>query len=275
VKLAGITIRDLQSPADFDACFQLQADTWGADYAELVPRSVLRLSQKLGGVAAGAFEEGGRMVGLVFGIPGVEERELVHWSDMLAVRPEFQNRGLGEALKRYQRAVLLERGVRRMYWSFDPLEARNAYFNFVRLGVTAREYTRDFYGESKSPLHQGLGTDRLIVRWDLDSARVKARLNRAPVLTISSAAVVNPPVSRADLPHSSPPRLDEAQAVRIAVPASIQNLKKQDPALAREWRTHTRAAFEFYLAKGLIVVDFERLPEGGNYTLTRELDLLS
>jgi chorismate synthase len=275
VKLEGITIRDLQSPADFDACFQLQADTWGADYAELVPRSVLRLAQKLGGVAAGAFEEGGRMVGLVFGIPGVEDRALVHWSDMLAVRPEIQNRGLGEALKRYQRAVLLERGVRRMYWSFDPLEARNAYFNFVRLGATACEYTRDFYGESKSPLHQGLGTDRLIVRWDLASARVKARLNGEPVVTIGSAEVVNPTVSRAGLPHSSPPRLDEADAVRIAVPASIQNLKKQDPAIAREWRAHTRAAFEFYLAKGLIVVDFERLPEGGTYMLTRELDLLS
>jgi chorismate synthase len=275
VKLEGITIRDLQSQADFDACFQLQADTWGADYAELVPRSVLRLSQKLGGISAGAFDDSGRMVGLVFGIPGVEDRVVVHWSDMLAVRPEFQNRGLGEALKRYQRAALLERGVHRMYWSFDPLEARNAYFNFVRLGVTAREYTRDFYGESKSPLHAGLGTDRLIVRWDLDSERVSARLNRKPMKTVASADVVNPTFSRDGMLHSSAPRLEDANAVRIAVPAGIQELKKQDPALAREWREHTRAAFEFYLGKKLIVADFERTPEGGNYILTRELDLLS
>ena len=271
----GITIRDLQSAADFDACFQLQQDTWGAGYDELVPRSMLRLSQKVGGVAAGAFDDSGRMVGLVFGIPGVEDGQVVHWSDMLAVRPEFQNKGLGEALKRYQRATLLERGVRRVYWSFDPLEARNAYFNFARLGVTAREYKRDFYGESRSPLHEGLGTDRLIACWDLDSPRVEARLNHEPSAEPPPAEVVNPFVKGASLPRCEAPRLTEADAVRIAVPSSIQQLKTQDPAGAREWRAHTRAAFEFYLARGHIVLDFERLPQGGTYILARKLDLFS
>jgi chorismate synthase len=275
VIIEGITIRDLQTPADFDACFQLQQDTWGADYDELVPRSILRLSQKIGGVAAGAFEDSGRMAGLVFGIPGVEEDKVVHWSDMLAVRPEFQNKGLGEALKRYQRVALLERGVRRVYWSFDPLEARNAYFNFGRLGVIACEYKRDFYGESKSPLHEGLGTDRLIARWDLESPRVLARLNREPIRAPPAAEVVNPFATDAGLPRCQAPRLLEARAVRIAVPASIQELKKQDPADAREWRAHTRAAFEFYLAQGHIVVGFERVPEGGTYILARELDFAS
>ncbi len=270
------TVRELSSPADFDACYQLQMTTWGANYAELVPKSVLRLAQRLGGVAAGAFDASDRMVGLVFGIPGVEQNRLVHWSDMLAVLPELQNRGLGEALKRYQRATLLERGVERMYWSFDPLEARNAYFNFVRLGVRAYTYVRDFYGESASPLHKGIGTDRLIATWDLSSERVRARLNREQLSEeeeLASAPLVNPP--GLDAERSTAPKLVDADAVRIAVPAEIQRIKKDRPEAAREWRGHTRYAFEHYFGQKYAVVDFARTATGGTYALQRVAALLS
>jgi len=275
VKHQRFTLRDLRTSVDFDACFQLQSATWGANYAELVPKSILRLAQRLGGVAAGAFDETDRMVGLVFGIPGVEQSKLVHWSDMLAVLPEVQNQGLGEALKRYQRAALLERGVERMYWSFDPLEARNAYFNFVRLGIYAAKYVRDFYGDSASPLHRGIGTDRLIATWEFSSPRVEARLNRqdAPA-TCADIPIVNPLLGD-DSERSSEPRLIDADAVRVAVPAGIQQLKQSRPDVAREWRAHTRAAFEHYLSRHYVVVDFVRTTTGGTYVLQRETALLS
>ena len=275
MKHQRFTVRDLRTPADFDACYQLQSATWGANYAELVPKSVLRLAQRLGGVAAGAFDENDQMVGLVFGIPGVEENKLVHWSDMLAVRPEAQNQGLGEALKLYQRAALLEREVDRMYWSFDPLEARNAYFNFVRLGIYAAKYVRDFYGESASPLHKGIGTDRLIATWVLNSPRVEARINRENAAAcFDEVPLVNPPLV-ADSERTSEPRLIDADAVGIAVPAAIQRLKQSRPEVAREWREHTRNAFEHYLSRHYVVVDFVRGTTGGTYVLQRGTALLS
>ena len=51
-------------------------------------KSILLVAQKVGGVAAGAFDGQGKLMGFVFGLTGVENGAIVHWSDMLAVRPE-------------------------------------------------------------------------------------------------------------------------------------------------------------------------------------------
>ena len=48
---------------------------------------------------------------------------------MLAVRPESQDTGLGMRLKAYQRGELIAKGITRMLWTYDPLEAKNAHFN--------------------------------------------------------------------------------------------------------------------------------------------------
>ena len=51
------------------------------------------------------------MLGFVFGVNGVRNGELVHWSHMLGVREAARNLGLGRMLKEYQRATLRELGV--------------------------------------------------------------------------------------------------------------------------------------------------------------------
>ena len=134
-----------------------------------MPATILYVAQKVGGITAGAFD-GDTLVGFVFGICGAESGEIIHWSDMLAVRAAYRNRGIGERLKRFQRETLLKRGVTRIYWSFDPFQAKNAHINFNRLGVYAREYVVDMYGDTASPLHAH-GTDRLIATWNLQAQR--------------------------------------------------------------------------------------------------------
>ena len=66
-----ITIRDLVSLADYEACVALQRDTWGQEFSESVPTAILSVSQKIGGVTAGAFDDTGRLVGFVFGMTGL------------------------------------------------------------------------------------------------------------------------------------------------------------------------------------------------------------
>jgi predicted GNAT superfamily acetyltransferase len=154
---------------------EFQRLIWGASFSELVPAVVMWFASRTGGVIIGAFD-GDEMVGLLFGMTGWDGTRPLHWSDMLAVLPSHRGRGVGLALKRFQRERLLENGVTRVNWTFDPLEARNAHLNFARLGVTSHEYIRDCYGISDSPLHQGIGTDRLVVTWDLDSPRVRGRM---------------------------------------------------------------------------------------------------
>ena len=63
----------------------------------------------------------GRMLGFVFGLTGVRDGRLVHWSDMLAVREEARGKQLGERLKHYQRDVVRAIGVRD-----DVLDVRSA-----------------------------------------------------------------------------------------------------------------------------------------------------
>ena len=97
-------------------------------------------------------------------------------SHMTGVVESYRNRGVGRMLKLFQREEALGRGIRRIEWTFDPLETRNAHFNFNRLGAFARKLIANFYGVTTSPLHRGLPTDRLLVEWELDSRRVVAAI---------------------------------------------------------------------------------------------------
>lgn len=245
-----VTIRPLVSQADYEACLALQHETWGPDFGEAVPPAILKVSQRLGGVAAGAFDDDGRLLGFVFGLTGVERGHIVHWSDMLAVRPELRDAGLGRRLKEWQREAARAAGATVMYWTFDPLVARNAHLNFNRLGVRAHEYVRDMYGDATSALHRGLGTDRMVVAWPLDG----------------------PPHSSA-CPSGTAGELPEAlgDAPRITIPLAIHALVARDPEAAAEWRRATRAAWERALAEGYEVAGFCREPgaELGHYVLTR------
>lgn len=165
-------IRPLATHEDFAACVALQRATWGEAFRDVVQASLLMVAQKVGGIAAGAFGPDGSLWGFVFGLTGVEAGRPVHWSHMLAVRREVRNRGIGRRLKEFQRAWLRERRVSRVYWTFDPLVARNAHLNMNRLGAEVVEFIPNMYGlETGSPLHAGLGTDRLLVVWQLEAPR--------------------------------------------------------------------------------------------------------
>jgi predicted GNAT superfamily acetyltransferase len=274
-----LEIRALEGMDELRAAVAFQEGIWGEGFSERVPVSLLKVSARLGGVVAGAFDRSGgpesRLVGFVFGMTGLEDGELVHWSDMLAVAPGYRDRGLGRRLKWFQRDTVRSLGIRRMRWTCDPLEARNLALNLNHLGATAPEYIRDMYGQSDSPLHQGLGTDRLVLRWDLDSPEVAAR----------AAGEVDPeaagPAAR-DLPRAFPVTLDPAglplpgaasrepwrmdqpwEGVRVAIPAHIQSLRDAAPGLAVEWRARTRASLEKALSVGWVVHHLLRSHRGG------------
>src|ERR671926_25771 len=98
-----IDIRPLRTLEELRACVSLQRETWGNEFTDVVPASILKVSQRVGGVV--------------------------------------------------------------IYWTYDPLVARNAHLNFNVFGVRIHEYVEDMYGETESPLHRGIGTDRFVVAW--------------------------------------------------------------------------------------------------------------
>jgi predicted GNAT superfamily acetyltransferase len=268
-----ITVRDLISHADLAACVELQRETWGRDFHDTVPASILLVGRKIGGVSAGAFARDGRLVGFVFGLTGVENGRTVHWSDMLAVRPEVQNLGVGRRLKEFQRRAVARAGAHVIYWTFDPLVARNAHLNFNVFGVRVVEYVRDMYGaETGSDLHRAVGTDRLVVAWPVDDAELAARRREIADARDSHAFTSAPTLGDAEDPDPKAIlRLGDIPQLRIAVPLDLSMLQSNDPGRATRWRATTRAAFESALAAGYRVdgftVDAER--DRGFYLLAQ------
>ncbi|HEY0779379.1 MAG TPA: hypothetical protein VGD56_15540 [Gemmatirosa sp.] len=246
-----VVVRRVETLAEYQACVAVERETWGADFREYVPATILMVAQKLGGVVAGAFAPDGAMLGFVFGMAGVMDGRVVHWSDMLAVRSAARGARVGERLKHFQRELARAAGAEAMYWTFDPLVARNAHLNLARLGARAIEYVPNMYGDDTgSVLHAGLPTDRLVARWDLAHGD---GLAAAPPLHARPA-----PVVIAVPPDGTPafaPAPADAPLVRIAVPPDFLDLA---PERRAAWRTAAREAFVFYLQRGYAVSAFRR-----------------
>ena len=259
-----ITIRDLSSLRDYADCVDLQDETWGAGFSERVPTAILRVSQMIGGVSAGAFDEDDRLVGFVFGLTGIRDRELVHWSDMLAVREEWRSQGIGERLKEYQRDKVLALGVRSMLWTFDPLQAGNAHFNINHLGALPVEYVPDMYGSNTgSTLHGPLPTDRFIVRWQLDSPLARSALPGQGALPLAN------PLDGEGNPVAA--SMTKAQRVRVQVPADMTAVRAGGHDAAMRWRLNVREVMTDLLARGYHVTAFSRPGDNDlpSYVLTQ------
>lgn len=268
-------IRPFETLEDYRECVRLQEEVWGEGFSERVPVAILRVARRLGGIAAGAYDGEGCLCGFVFGMTGIEDGIPVHWSDMLAVRVGHRDRGLGTLLKRYQREELLERGVERTYWTFDPLQSKNAYVNFAKLGIVVREYVRDMYGETDSPLHRGIGTDRFVALWLLASDRVGERLvGRRPPPTIEELPDVPrvvPVEGEGELLRPGPADAGcEEGRLLVTVPADILRIVDRRPEVAVRWRRETRKAFEGYLGRGYRVEELVRDGAVSHYLLVRE-----
>lgn len=252
-----IEVRALRTHDEFVRCVDLQDEVWGADFSERVPTAILKVTQRIGGIAAGAFDHD-RLVGFVFGLPGIEHGRLVHWSDMLAVKEEMRDRGIGRRLKEYQRDVLRALKVARMYWTYDPLVSRNAHLNLNRLGARVAEYVPDMYGsDTSSVLHRGLGTDRFIVAWDLDGA-MPDKTTHVSNSTALSAPILNPVADdgRPTVPDLTNQPRD--MVVRIAVPAAIDQIQAESLSAATRWRVSTRCAILWAIDAGYRVTGFMR-----------------
>ena len=267
---ASIEIRPLSTRAECDACVALQRATWGDDFTDVVPQSILKVSQRIGGVALGAFDMNGDLLGFVFGLTGVERGRIVHWSDMLAVVPRARNLGLGRRLKEAQRKLVREIGGEIVYWTFDPIIARNAHLNFNRLGGRVGEYVVDMYGITDSPLHGGVPTDRIVVAWPTNDTEIDDRLREAARALSSSDALSSQIVTDAwiddaegasILPHS----------VRVETPLNGEQLLLARSPDALVWRESVRRGLVWALSAGYSVSAFayDRDADRGYYLMAK------
>ena len=241
---ADVRIRPLSSLEDCSDCVELQREVWGFEQGDIVPASLLHIVDYVGGIAAGAFDASGSLLGFVFGITGIHDGELAHWSHMLGVRESARNLGVGRRLKEHQRSELARLKVARIFWTFDPLMAKNAYFNLNRLGAKVVEYVPDMYGVTNSPMHFGLPTDRLVVCVTTAESQVSHPVvpldHGLPVMT----AFPQPGDDVLVADGERPP------AALIEMPPEIPDKKLRITDIASQWRLSLRENFQWALANG-------------------------
>lgn len=294
-------MRDIDSIDEMRATEAIQREVWGLADIDIVPAAQLKAAVHAGGQLAGAFDDG-IMIGFAYGLvatphgPGMDGYGL--HSHMVAVSEQGRQRGVGRALKWFQRRWCLERGMSWITWTFDPLQARNANLNFAHLGVVSHEYLVDFYGVMAGPLG-GNASDRLVALWLLDSEPVRlhaaawsegvrggsrdviGRSDATSDLWVLREEDIVAPGSGAEAgangggTASAPGHgrgFREALAdagldvrLRVAVPHDVGSLKRSHPDVVERWRSGIRAAIVPALAAGFTVVGFS----DGAYVLER------
>ncbi|MEU6093276.1 chorismate synthase [Streptomyces sp. NPDC047079] len=288
-RAGGVHLRTVEAVAPLAAVADYFSDVWRTPRSSPpLPAEVLHSLVHAGGAVHAAYTvDEGRLAGAcaaVFGPPAeAEAYSLVAAAD----------RGLGHAVKQAQRAWLLGRGARTLRWTFDPLVARNARFNLVKLGATGTEYLVDFYGPMADGVNDGDESDRLAVTWDLVAPRgpssapvTPAGPDDGPVTPagpddrpatpagpddrpVTPAGPDDRPVAVTTAPDGGPlvcRSLDD-RFVWCRVPEDVVALRAADPVLALRWRHAVREVFTKAFAEGFAATGMSR---DGWYTLTRE-----
>ena len=257
-----ITIRPLQTLEELHACEQLQKEIWGFEDISIVPHHLILTTIKNGGVLLGAFE-GERLIGFVYGFPGIENNRLKHCSLMCAVLPERRFQGVGYELKLKQREAVLAQGIELITWTFDPLVSPNAHFNLHKLGVISNRYERNLYGDMRDRLNAGLETDRLTVEWWITSPRVQKRLQQEHRVIASDLPVINQTEERDGFLINRDYSLTRTEPkLLLEIPYHWQRMREQNMPLVQEWRRQTREIFEHYFAHGYYASDFLVIEQG-------------
>jgi predicted GNAT superfamily acetyltransferase len=235
-------------------CERVQALTWGAPG---VTCEAMIAAAKYGGALIGTLIDG-QVVGFIFAFLAQYHGRLVHWSHMMAVEEKYRDKGFGFQMKMVHRQVAIERGIKSICWTFDPLQSRNARLNIARLGGMAEEYVQDCYGRFPSVLEKGLPSDRWVVNWKVASARVDKRLRgETPAFNASLPHVNATRLNAQGFPQNRSIKLDLTdRRLLVETPSQTEAMRAKDIALARRWRMEARRIFQHYLAQGYHVEDF-------------------
>lgn len=231
---AGVEVRELNGD-EIALAQEVVGEVWGR---QQIPQSnLLRAFAHAGSTLLAAVVDE-RPVGMTLGFLGWTGGLHLH-SHMTAVVPSHLSSGVGYALKLSQRAVCLREGIDEVRWTYDPLVARNARFNLVKLGAVVMALHPNFYGAMDDIVNAGEDSDRFEVSWMLESRRVLAALARQPQ-------------PAADVVRSH------------AIPRDYTTLSRTDPAAAKAARAAARDAVLAAQGEGLAVEW-----EDGAYRFTR------
>jgi predicted GNAT superfamily acetyltransferase len=255
---AGVSIREIAEIAELETVVDLYDGIWRRESGPLLTAELMRAFAKAGNYVAGAFD-GATLIGACVGFFAAPAESSLH-SHIAGVSRAARQRHVGFAMKLHQRAWALHRGVSTIGWTFDPLVARNAWFNVVKLGAVPVEYLGNFYGGMHDGINGADGSDRLLAHWDLASPAVERACSGHPRPGDVRAERQGGAQVALGIAASGAPVAGSADAatVLVALPPDIEALRIAEPALASEWRSAVRESLGGLLAGGARISGFDR-----------------
>jgi predicted GNAT superfamily acetyltransferase len=264
-----IEIRAPKTIEEFNDLEQLQLEIWQTT-GGMIAGEMLFVAHKNGGIVLAAYDLDKDMtkpVGFVFSIVGYVEGKLRQHSHMAGVLDRYRDKNLGYKLKFAQREVSLKQGINWMIWTADPLESRNANFNFHKLGAVCNTYYEHLYGDMDG-INEGLPSDRFQPDWFLDSERVVRRVQGETLPTFAELKNVAEVFGARDNKPSNQTELN-GEKILLEIPSDFRAVKMQDKALALEWRLYLRDVFQKVFVNGYSVTDFVLEQGRGFYFLEK------
>ena len=237
-----IKIRECTTIDELAECVALQQEVFALPDIEISPVRHLVVTRSAGGFILGAFIDA-RLVGFVLSVPAYLKEKRAYYSHMTAVKAGHQSYGIGARLKWAQRERALSEGVKYIKWTFEPVKAKNAYFNIEKLGAVVRNYAENYYGVDYDTISErgeniGLTSDRLFADWELESSKVVA-LNEGKSFTELAVP-----------------------ARKIVVTEDWSKLLAHNAKLALEEQIRIRNEFNDAFGNGLVVRGFLRSRDG-------------
>ena len=193
---------------------------------EITP-NLLQAMVHSGAYLSGAFI-GGKCVGAAFAFPATTEGLHLH-SHMTAVLDDYRDQGIGYSLKIDQWHWAKKNNYAKITWTFDPLVARNAKLNLIKLGVDISAYYPNFYGDMPDVLNAGDESDRVMASWKVISDQ-----------PVAKSVITNP----------------EKSDTLIKIPEDIVAIRSEDISESLKWRRKVREEFMRAFEKGSKVVGF-------------------
>ena len=193
---------------------------------EITP-NLLQAMVHSGAYLSGAFI-GDKCVGAAFAFPATTEGLHLH-SHMTAVLDNYRDQGIGYALKINQWQWAKNNSYKEITWTFDPLVARNAKLNLIKLGIDISAYYPNFYGDMPDALNAGDESDRVMASWKVVGDQ---SVPRSVTLNSSNSDIL------------------------IKIPEDIVAIRSEDISENLKWRHKVREEFMNAFEKGGKVVGF-------------------
>ncbi|MDG0812715.1 GNAT family N-acetyltransferase [Cohnella rhizosphaerae] len=251
-----ISYRPLTHVKELHSAVELQKTAWSQDTITSMPQMQAAILH--GGSVIGAFHES-RLIGFNYGFAGYDGQVTYLASHMMAIHPDYRDKGIGMQLKLEQRLWAIQYGYRKIVWTYDPFEARNGYLNLAKLGGIVSRFLPSFYGEDSN----GLAIDRFMVEWEILSERVVSAIANPNEVSAEfgdypELFVLQSDGNRIAGIRNSNQILDNISGCSIPVPRSGKLLKREQPDLFAAWHNHLREHVAEAFSRGFQVVNLVR-----------------